>query len=84
MQPLQEQGTQFLKEKQMNNLDTDLPQLTSTAIETLQQAFVQCSHVPTGGLILSALVKIKQVHDNLNLINQACSEADPSEYCAAI
>jgi hypothetical protein len=68
----------------MNSQDNNLPQLTSTAIETLQQAFVQCSHGPTEGLILAALVKIKQVHDALNSINEARYEADPSEYCTAI
>lgn len=42
-----------------------LNSLTQAALDDLQRAFLECPHAPTEGLILSALVMVKQVHDSL-------------------
>ena len=61
-----------------------LPQLTRATIETLQNAYESCADSPTGGLILSAMVMIKQVHEELATGHHTMPESDPAEYCAAI
>ncbi|MBT0666158.1 hypothetical protein KI809_17745 [Geobacter pelophilus] len=58
--------------------------LTHTIINDLQQAFSACSDHPTEGLILSAIVTVKQVHDLLPQPESAMADLDPEEYCCAI
>ena len=58
--------------------------LTHAAINDLQNAFMACSHRPTEGLILSAIVTVKKVHDLLALPCQAEADLDPEEYCCAV
>jgi len=49
----------------MHTTQKNLHHLTNTALETLQLAFQKCHHAPTDGLILSALVLLKQVEQEL-------------------
>lgn len=47
------------------------------------KAFRNCPDKPTEGLILSAMVSIKEVHDKLMIIDLP-AEFDPEEYCSAV
>jgi hypothetical protein len=70
-------------EKHDDNLQ-HLQQLTNTAIETLQRAFLESHHAPVEGLILSALVTVKQVQEELGLQKDEVCEYDPCDYCVAV
>ncbi len=63
---------------------TNLHTLTHVVINDLQQAFVACPDRPTEGLILSAIVSVKKVHDLLPEPESAISDIDPEEYCCAV
>jgi len=61
-----------------------LHSLTHTALEDLQQAFVECGQKPTEGRILAAIVALKLVHDLLVVPETPCTDIDPEEYCCAV
>lgn len=63
---------------------TTLHSQTHNAIETLQHAFQSCPHRPTDGLILSALVALRQMHDELKCLDSTTPDMDPEEYCYAV
>jgi hypothetical protein len=58
--------------------------LTHAIVNDLQQAFVACPDRSTEGLILSAIVTVKKVHDLLPSPESAISDIDPEEYCCAV
>lgn len=58
--------------------------LTHHAIDTLQSAYQNVHKEHAEGLILSALVTVKHVHDLINPGEESLEEMDPEEYCAAI
>jgi hypothetical protein len=64
--------------------DANLHTLTHVVINDLQKAFKTCHDQPTEGLILSAMVTVKKVHDQLLNIDSTTTDFDPEEYCAAI
>ena len=66
------------------NTVTTLHSHAHNAIETLQHAFQSCPHRPTDGLILSALVALRQMHDELKNLDSTASDIDPEEYCCAV
>ena len=61
-----------------------LHSLTQLALDHLQCAFQECRHAPTEGLILAALVRVRQVHDSLLDVKEAVSEIDAEEYCCPV
>jgi len=66
------------------NAVTTLHSHAHSAIETLQHAFQSCPHRPTDGLILSALVALQQMHDELKCLDNTAPDMDPEEYCSAV
>ncbi len=66
--------------KSMNSLRT----LTQVALNDLQSAFLECQHAAAEGMILSALVKVKQVHEALLDVKECTSDLEPEEYCCAV
>lgn len=66
------------------NTATSLHTHAHNAIETLQHAFQVCPHRPTDGLILSALVALKQMHDELKRLDNTAADNEPEEYCCAV
>ena len=67
----------------MQNVN-NMHKLTHAAIEQLQRAFVDCRHAPSEGVLLSALVAVKQVHDALLDLKETCSDLEPEELCCAV
>jgi hypothetical protein len=68
----------------MNKNNPNLHTLTHVVINDLQQAFIACPDRPTEGLILSAIVSVKTVHDLLPQTDSGISNIDPEEYCCAV
>jgi hypothetical protein len=67
------------------HLDTSLHTMTHVVINDLQKAFIVCPDRPTEGLILSAIVTIKKVHDILGAVDTVkADDLDPEEYCCAV
>lgn len=64
--------------------DSSLHPLTHVVINDLQKAIITCHDRPTEGLILSAIMTVKKVHDQLLNIDSTTSDLDPEEYCSAI
>jgi hypothetical protein len=64
--------------------DANLHSLTHVVINDLLKAFKACHDRSTEGLILSAMVTAKKVHDQLIVSESNTSDFDPEEYCAAI
>lgn len=67
----------------MNNV-TSLHSHAHTAIENLQNAFQSCPHRQTDGMILSALVALRQLHDELKSLDSTAPDMDPEDYCCAV
>jgi hypothetical protein len=67
----------------MQNVN-NLQKLTNTALEQLQRAFQECRHAPAEGMILSALVTVRQVHDALLDAKEARSDLEYEELCCAV
>lgn len=61
-----------------------LHQLTHMAINDLKNAFQECRCVNSGGLILSVMVSIKAIHDQLSNHDMLNPDIDPEEYCCAV
>jgi hypothetical protein len=66
------------------NQDSSLHTLTHVVITDLQKAFIVCPDRPTEGLILSAILTVKKVHDLLPQPDSCLSDLDPEEYCCAV
>jgi len=66
----------------MKNLTANMHSLTQAAINDLQSAFQNCNRSDEG-LILSALVKVKTLHDMLPCVENCCSDSNPGEYYQA-
>ncbi|NVN90118.1 MAG: hypothetical protein HXX11_05885 [Desulfuromonadales bacterium] len=66
----------------MQNLTVNMHSLTHAALDDLQSAFQNCSRTDEG-LILSALVKVKTLHDLLPCIENSCSDSNPGDYFQA-
>ncbi|RNC70416.1 MAG: hypothetical protein ED859_06315 [Desulfuromonadales bacterium] len=66
------------------NTVTTLHSRAHNAIETLQNAFQTCPHRQTDGLILSALVALRQMHDELKSLDSTASDNDPEDYCCGV
>ena len=58
--------------------------LTHAAMEQLQSAFLECRHARAEGMILSALVTVKKVHDALLDVTEPPADLDPEELCCAV
>ena len=67
----------------MQNVN-NLRNLTQVALNELQNAFQECHHMGAEGMILSALVKVKQVHEALLELKECRVDLDPEEYCCAV
>lgn len=63
---------------------TDLHTLTHLAITDLQRACTVSPDSQLKGLILSAIVTVNKVHDQLLSSGCGSADIDPEEYCAAI
>ncbi len=68
----------------MQNLVNSLHNLSHSAINDLQSAFQECKYSSAGGLILSAMVKIRDIHNLMPMGDTSCSDIDPEEYCSAV
>lgn len=66
--------------KSMNRLHP----LTHAALEDLQSAFQECQQSKAEGLILSALVKIKQVHDLVAEMKEPAPEVAYDSFPCAV
>lgn len=66
----------------MHNLTVNMHNLTHAALNDLQNAFQNCSRTDEG-LILSALVKVKTLHDLLPGIESSRSHGTPDQYVQA-
>jgi hypothetical protein len=64
--------------------DSSLHTLTHLVINNLQKAYITSLDSQAEGLILSALVTAKEVHDRLLHSDNSCADIDPEEYCTAI
>jgi len=67
----------------MNNTE-QLHTLTHVALDDLHQAFQQGERLKMEGLILSAMVTVKRLHDQLPGVCNATADLDPEEYCCAV
>lgn len=68
----------------MQNPVNSLHNLSHSALNDLQKAFQECKNSSTGGLILSAMVKIRDIHSLMPVGEASCSDIDPEEYCSAV
>jgi len=68
----------------MQNPVDSLHTLSHAAIKDLQNAFQECKNSSAGGLILSAMVKLMDIHNLIPGCEASCSEIDPEEYCSAV
>lgn len=66
------------------NTVTILHRHTHNAIETLQNALQSCPHRQTDQLILSALLALRQMHDDVKSLESINTEMDPEDYCCAV
>lgn len=64
--------------------NSNLHNLTHLVINDLQRAFTVSTGAQLEGLILSAMVTVKKVHDQLLSSECGTADIDPEEYCAAI
>lgn len=64
--------------------NSNLHTLTHLVINDLQKAFSGSPGAQIEGLILSAMVTLKKVHDQLLSYECGSADIDPEEYCAAI
>lgn len=64
--------------------DPNLHSLTHVVINDLQKASNICPDRSTEGLIKSAIMAVKSVHDQLLNVDCSSTEIDPEEYCTAI
>ena len=64
--------------------DSNLHILTHVVINDLQKAFISSPGTQIEGLILSAMITAKKVHDQLLQSDCTSADIDPEEYCAAI
>ena len=62
----------------------NLHELTHAAIEQLQQAFQECQDKSTEGVILSAMVTVKLVHDGVIDLKDASADIEWEEFCCAV
>lgn len=67
----------------MNSAE-QLHSLTHEALKDLQQAFQQGDRIRMEGFILSAMVTVKRLHDQLPEIDNASADNDPEGYCCAV
>ena len=67
----------------MNNI-VDLHKLTHSAIEELQNAFLECTQKPVEARILSAIVSVGMAHNILTVSEFSCADIDPEEFCYAV
>ena len=58
--------------------------LTQVALNDLQRAFQECQHAAAEGLILSAIVKVKQVQEALIDVKECSSDLETEEFCCAV
>jgi hypothetical protein len=78
-----EQRFSKLKEITMESINS-LLNLTQVALNDLQNAFQECQHAAAEGMILSALVKVKQLHEALIDVKECSSDLEPEEFCCAV
>lgn len=64
--------------------DSNLHTLAHLVINDLQKAFTASPGAQIEELILSAMVTVKKVHDQLLPAECTTADIDPEEYCAAI
>lgn len=64
--------------------DSNMHALTHMVINDLQRAFKVSPGTQIEELILSAMVTVKKVHDQLLPSDCTSADIDPEEYCAAI
>ena len=67
----------------MNSAE-NLHSLTHEVLNDLQQAFQQGDRIRMEGLILSAMVTVKRLHDQLPEVENATADSDPEGYCCAV
>lgn len=58
--------------------------LTHEALKDLQLAFQQGDRLQMEGYILSAMVTVKRLHDQLPEVDNATADIDPEGYCCAV
>lgn len=64
--------------------NSNLHTLTHLIISDLQKACTGSPAAQIEGLILSAMVTVKEVHDQLLSSECGTADIDPEEYCTAI
>lgn len=64
--------------------NSNLHTLTHLVINDLQKAYTVSPGVQLEGLILSAMMTVKKVHDQLLSSGCGTADIDPEEYCSAI
>jgi len=58
--------------------------LTHSLLDELQHAFQECGEESIEARILSAIVSVRMVHDDVTPLGCSCSGIDPEEYCCAV
>ncbi|TWJ16852.1 hypothetical protein [Geobacter argillaceus] len=66
------------------NTPDNLHILTHAVLNDLHQAFQQGERLKMEGLILSAMVTVKRLHDQLPGVCIATADLDSEEYCCAV
>jgi hypothetical protein len=77
-------GNAGIYEETVMNESANIHTLAHHALNTLQSAYQNIQKPHVDGLILSAMVSVRHLHDLINPAQRSIDDVDPEEYCAAI